>query len=156
MSRGVRAGNAGRGSHWIRDEKRIRIYERDSWKCVWCGCAVAMLSHCKMHGLRTSLQLGPGETFITHQATLDHVLPRTRGGSNHHGNLVTSCSECNEARGERSAIDHAWELGRQEVAQYGREDHYPLLVSCAVRILDRVIEAMGRELPPAVKKPKAA
>jgi hypothetical protein len=78
------------------------------------------------------------------------VLPRTRGGSNDAGNLVTSCCECNEARGDRSAIDFAF-------AMQERTNTDPLgaaLDACAV--LDRVIEAMGRELPPSVRKPAKA
>lgn len=136
MARGARAGNHGRGSHWIRDEKRIRIYERDSWKCVWCGCAVASVSR------KYARDAVGGSVRL---ATLDHVLPRTRGGSNHHGNLVTSCSECNEARGERSAIEFAFALQTQD------ELEGALL---AAEMLDRVIEAMGRELPPAAPKRK--
>jgi 5-methylcytosine-specific restriction endonuclease McrA len=98
-------GNRGNGGHWIRTEKRHRIYERDGWRCVWCTCDVRMW------------------------ACLDHVLPRERGGSNHESNLVTSCVSCNAARGTRSAVDFAWTLAN------------------SYAVLDRVITAMGTELP---------
>jgi 5-methylcytosine-specific restriction endonuclease McrA len=100
-------GNGGRGGHWIRTEKRRRIYARDGWKCVWC---------------QTPLAVG-------YLACLDHVLPRNRGGSNHESNLVTSCLPCNAERGDMSAVDFAW-------------TRLP-----AYTILDRVITAMGKELP---------
>lgn len=71
------------GSKWIRREKRQRIYDRDSRTCVW-----------RFRGCQGGASL-----------TLDHVLPRELGGSNHESNLVTACVSCNSKRGERSAIE---------------------------------------------------
>ena len=34
------------------------------------------------------------------RATLDHLVPISHGGSNHHGNLVMSCKECNQFFGD--------------------------------------------------------
>lgn len=36
------------------------------------------------------------------QATLDHVVPRVRRGSNRPNNLITCCAECNAKRAHRS------------------------------------------------------
>jgi hypothetical protein len=135
MARGANAGNAGRGSHWIRDEKRRRIYERDGWRCVWCTAYVA-----------TSGQLaGPldarARAADLRLATLDHVLPRSRGGSNHESNLITCCSECNERRGDTCAIDFAFSVGASSA-------------TAACVTLDRLIDAMAHELPP--RKARAA
>ncbi len=66
-------------------------------------------------------------------ACLDHVLPRERGGSNHESNLVTSCISCNAARCDRSAVEYAFDV-------HGPRE------ACVV--LERVITAMGTELPP--------
>lgn len=66
-------------------------------------------------------------------ACLDHVLPRERGGSNHESNLVTACITCNARRGTLSAVEFAFTV------LPGRESAY--------EILDRVITAMGTELP---------
>ena len=35
----------------------------------------------------------------TPRATLDHIIPRVAGGSDHHTNLQLACQECNEAKG---------------------------------------------------------
>ena len=35
-------------------------------------------------------------------ATLDHVIPRSRGGGNHIPNIVASCFECNNERGDKA------------------------------------------------------
>lgn len=73
MARGRNAGNRGQGSNWIQRAKRLRIYARDDHQCVWCGAREHL--------------------------TLDHLLPRSHGGSNHHTNLFTACMRCNRERG---------------------------------------------------------
>lgn len=108
--RSATAGNRGRGAHWIRDEKRRRIYWRDGMRCVYCGSG-----HC---------------------LTLDHVVPRERGGSHDAGNLLTACARCNERRGTRSLIEFAFaDLGDR-----------------AVEVLDRTVDLRLAPLPPMVRK----
>ena len=58
--------------------KREQIFERDEYRCVYCG-----------------------EVFPADQLTLDHVQARVRGGDRSGGNLVTACSGCNTAKGHR-------------------------------------------------------
>ena len=67
------------GQHWIRDEKRLAIYLRDGLACAYCGDTVE-------HGA---------------QLSLDHIVPRSKGGNNLPANLVTCCARCNSARGNR-------------------------------------------------------
>jgi len=74
------------GSKWIRPEKRVRIYARDGWRCLWCGAGGT-------HGQRLEL---------------DHYKPRSKGGSNSHTNLITSCKRCNSRRGNMDAVDFAF------------------------------------------------
>lgn len=75
MPRGKNAGNKGQGSKWLTKKKRLAIYARDGNQCVWCGA------------------------FMT-ELTIDHVIPRSRGGCNHPANLVTACMGCNRQRGD--------------------------------------------------------
>ncbi|MCW8839351.1 MAG: RNA-guided endonuclease IscB, partial [Gammaproteobacteria bacterium] len=42
---------------------------------------------------------------------LEHVLPRSRGGSNRIGNLVVACRDCNQVKNNRSAGEWAQALG---------------------------------------------
>jgi 5-methylcytosine-specific restriction endonuclease McrA len=63
-----------------RDNRRRRItrravFARDSWTCQYCG--------------RTS------------HLTVDHVMPRSRGGTSVWENIVTSCAPCNRRKGDR-------------------------------------------------------
>jgi 5-methylcytosine-specific restriction endonuclease McrA len=59
---------------------RERIFARDQQRCVYCG-----------------------ETFPGEELTVDHVEPRTRGGDQSEGNLVTACRVCNTRKGSQSA-----------------------------------------------------
>lgn len=56
---------------------------------------------------------------------LDHVLPRSRGGSDRISNLVLSCHACNEAKGDRTAR----EFGHPEVEAQAKQ---PLRDAAAV------------------------
>lgn len=68
------------GSSWIRREKRVAIYLRDGWKCVYCQMCLKNVPAAWRH--------------------LDHVLPRAHGGGNDATNLVTCCAVCNGAKGD--------------------------------------------------------
>lgn len=58
------------------------LFARDDYSCVYCG----------RH--RSELR---GRQFLTR----DHVLPISRGGDNSWKNVVTSCSPCNNRKGNR-------------------------------------------------------
>lgn len=55
---------------------RNRIYRRDGGECVYCGS--------------------------TKQLTLDHVIPKSKGGKNTWSNLVTCCHKCNLYKADRN------------------------------------------------------
>ncbi len=75
-------------------------------------------------------------------ATLDHVVPRADGGSNHHSNVVTACHDCNSRRSDLPAEKFAFMLAcRFYVNQENAWED-------ALGIITRVCRAMGRELPP--------
>jgi 5-methylcytosine-specific restriction endonuclease McrA len=76
---------SGRSSKWIRRNTRLRIYARDLNTCVYCGSR--------------GLELPEGTDVF--RLTLDHVVPRTLGGSNRPDNLVTCCLSCNSSRQHR-------------------------------------------------------
>lgn len=62
-------------SQWIRTEKRKAIYERDEYRCVYCGNLVSEQT-----------------------ASLDHLRPRELDGTNDPRNLVTACISCNASK----------------------------------------------------------
>jgi 5-methylcytosine-specific restriction endonuclease McrA len=57
---------------------------------------------------RCCVYCGRGETAFE----IDHVVPRSRGGSDRVSNLVLSCHDCNTAKGDRTAA----EFGHPQVA----------------------------------------
>lgn len=61
-------------------EIRSYLLEKFGRRCVYCG---------------------RGETAFE----IDHVLPRSRGGSDRVSNLVLSCHECNRAKGDQTAAE---------------------------------------------------
>jgi 5-methylcytosine-specific restriction endonuclease McrA len=92
--RSLTAGNRGQGGKWLHPKTRLRIYDRDGWRCVWCTAQVE----------RPTL---PEDGLLVcsgdiRQASVDHVVPRSRGGSNDPSNLITACAQCNAKRGHRS------------------------------------------------------
>jgi hypothetical protein len=69
-----------KGMDWIRLDKRMAIYFRDSFDCVWCRSVFPIDT--KGYGL-----------------TLDHLDPDK---GNESSNLVTCCKFCNSSRKELS------------------------------------------------------
>jgi 5-methylcytosine-specific restriction endonuclease McrA len=57
------------------EELRWRIFERDNFTCVECGSR--------------------------RRLTVDHIYPRSRGGTNAESNLRTLCRSCNSRKGAR-------------------------------------------------------
>lgn len=58
---------------------RRNIFLRDEHRCQYCG-----------------------ERFPTHRLSLDHVLPRSRGGPTNWENIVCACLDCNVRKGGRT------------------------------------------------------
>ncbi len=64
---------------------RRALFARDGWRCVYCGASGGRL-------------------------TLDHVVPRSRGGDSVWENVVTSCAPCNLRKGDRLLEEAAMRL----------------------------------------------
>lgn len=81
---------------WITKERRLAIYMRDNFCCVYCG---------------KELKYSQPRTI-----NLDHLLPR-KGNTvkhlpnglsiNHESNLVTACLSCNASRQDKPFTDYA-------------------------------------------------
>lgn len=52
-------------------------------------------------------------------STIDHVLPRSRGGKNEWDNLVACCLDCNNLKGNKTPVEMGWKLLRLPRAPYG-------------------------------------
>jgi 5-methylcytosine-specific restriction endonuclease McrA len=54
-----------------------------------------------------------GRLFPAHELTLDHVIPRSRGGHTDWDNLVACCHKCNNLKGDRLPDEAGLKLLRQ-------------------------------------------
>ena len=64
---------------------RRALFARDGWRCAYCGTTAGRL-------------------------TLDHVVPRSRGGESVWENVVTACAPCNHKKGDRLLEEARMEL----------------------------------------------
>jgi 5-methylcytosine-specific restriction endonuclease McrA len=78
--------------HYVRVPRAIQrkisrraLFARDGWRCVYCGTSSGRL-------------------------TLDHVVPRSKGGESIWENVVTACAPCNLRKGDRSLEQVGMEL----------------------------------------------
>ena len=69
-------------------ENRLKVYERDSYQCRYCGKQLTRFT-----------------------STLDHVKPVAEDGDNSFENLVTACLECNSRKHKRPVGDFLAEGG---------------------------------------------
>lgn len=71
---------------------RRNIYKRDRFTCQYCG-------------------LQPG----SEELTIDHVLPRSRGGTSSWENCVLACLECNKRKADRTPNEAHMPLRKEPV-----------------------------------------
>lgn len=69
---------------------RKNIFRRDDYVCQYCGIQLD----------RTT-------------ATVDHVIPRCRGGKHHWNNVVCCCLKCNRKKGDRTPVEANMELMKE-------------------------------------------
>lgn len=66
---------------------RKNVYQRDRYTCQYCG-----------------------EKMIKSELTLDHITPKSRGGTNSWNNVVASCRKCNSKKKDKLLSELGWEL----------------------------------------------
>lgn len=52
--------------------------------------------------------------------TIDHVLPRSRGGKDSWENLIACCLRCNNVKGDRTPAEMGWTLRREPTSPSAR------------------------------------
>lgn len=78
---------------------RRNIFSRDKGKCQYCEN--------ERSEFRKAIQRGtPKKSLLT----LDHVIPRSKGGPSTWTNVVTACRWCNEEKGDMLLEDLSWKL----------------------------------------------
>jgi 5-methylcytosine-specific restriction endonuclease McrA len=72
----------------VRKMTRLEIFKRDQYTCQYCG-------------------------KVTRNLTLDHVIPRYRGGQHTWENVVSACVPCNRRKAGRTPKEAGMKLIRQ-------------------------------------------
>lgn len=75
--------------HYDEPKLRAQLFNRDQWRCQYCG-----------------------ETVTAETATLDHRRPVSAGGTNDPENLTTACLMCNSIKSGRSVEEAAPDILR--------------------------------------------
>lgn len=71
-------------------QRKLAVFARDGHRCVQCGGRFPV----PQSGVNWMRSMG---NFLT----VDHVIPRSKGGVNAMWNLVAMCYDCNQAKGDR-------------------------------------------------------
>jgi len=71
---------------------RRAVFARDGGRCVYCAAPAT---------------------------SLDHVIPRSRGGEHRWDNVVSCCRRCNHAKADRGLVELGWRMRRQPHAPTG-------------------------------------
>jgi len=79
---------------------RAALMHRDNYRCVYCGARAE---------------------------TIDHVVPRSRGGLHTWENCVASCARCNHRKADRLLSELGWRLRAAPAAPRGQ--HWRLLTA---------------------------
>lgn len=61
---------------------RSRLSEAQNHKCCFCGCVMTE------------------ERNKRNSSTIEHVIPKSKGGPDHPDNFAASCDDCNNKRGD--------------------------------------------------------
>ncbi len=75
--------------HYVKFNRR-NIYHRDNFACQYCG-----------------------RSFPREELTIDHVVPRSRGGASIWSNVVLACAHCNARKGHHLLSECGMKLIRQ-------------------------------------------
>ncbi len=68
--------------HQMSSYNRSVVLARDEFKCQYCN-----------------------KSLVYREATVDHIVPRSRRGINHWTNCVTSCKSCNRKKADRTPVE---------------------------------------------------
>ncbi len=74
----------------LRRTRKIKVWKRDNFRCKYCGL---------------SLRIGMSYDYRNTDITVDHVIAKSKGGSNEISNLVTACKDCNQMKGTLEGVE---------------------------------------------------
>lgn len=100
--------NMSKSTFWQRFGSQIT--QRDGWHCTYCDCIVlernetfvhieAMLEDTHNGHITWNEYAQERDGLLKRIATIDHVIPRSKNGTDTLKNLVVACHSCNSSKG---------------------------------------------------------
>jgi len=80
-----------RGEQYGYENIKMYVRARDRYTCQYCG------------------------QRFPHNLEVDHIIPRSRGGTTVPSNLVVSCRDCNQKKGNKTATEFGYPKLQQKV-----------------------------------------
>jgi 5-methylcytosine-specific restriction endonuclease McrA len=94
---------------------RSAVLNRDAYRCIYCGVQSGVVQS--------------GRILQRDDFTLDHIIPRSRGGRNTWGNTACACYRCNQRKADRTpheaGMPMLWEPKTPRVSYVVAEGEVP-------------------------------
>ena len=112
--------------HVARKISRAEIYNRDQFTCQYCGKQ-------------------------TRQLTLDHVIPRYRGGQHTWENVVSACAPCNRRKAGRTPEEANMKLRKMPAPPHtNRYSYIPIPLYEAASRMGKIFPALTGSYPTGI------
>jgi len=89
-----------------------RLYNEQAGECAYCG---------------EKMLLGVEKSNHPRHASVDHIVPRSKGGLSFSYNLVACCRSCNGDKGDKPLLDYLWKITRGHPERHPMFDHPQLM-----------------------------
>lgn len=96
---------------------RNRILERDNYTCQYCG---AKLEWSELH--------------------VDHIVAKSKGGSNKDENYITACARCNSSKCDKSLSAYNEMAVRKKIEFSDKLRYYSRVARGTQKLLDKINE----------------
>lgn len=121
-----------------KDHRRLRVFYEKGTTCCQCGVVGTLIVHGLDKGKNIHVDVCTDDYY---PLTIDHILPRSKGGSDDLENLRPMCCICNWERGDDS--------GRKfpvHIKKHPKEPFSPDKVKSEIKVGDVVYKKVNNEL----------
>ena len=100
-------------------------FERGVYRCPCCDVQLVWKSNC--------------ERIQSNLATVDHIVPKSKGGANVPGNMYVMCRKCNERRGNSCFVNFITAAGvsKSEAELIYRQAHIESVKSWLLNLINQ-------------------
>lgn len=80
---------------WKKRHRRLKIWKEQNGRCYLCG-DLTWIAETKDVFFKLNLYQFP----LWKMATIDHIIPLSKGGKHKMANLAVACKQCNSEKGD--------------------------------------------------------